>query len=661
MDTPRRTRSTRRSTRNTVLGKRSLPRDESPSSAVCDAAPLTPQPTPDAKRAKTSPTVVISDGHNNKENIPPLRGLQATPASPSLSRTRSLRRTVSTTVVTPSRRPAVRRFSTFGTSEFAALSIATPPPTPSTSTHTLESRARALLRVGTHNAGIVGREAEQAVVFHFADSFLEGDVATETDPVSTLYISGTPGTGKTALVDAVLHDIAKTRVLHLLKINCMALKTIDDLWSRLAEELRSVVGVRGRKPKACQDAVASALSSSQCKCIVVLDELDHISSPQALASLFSLANTQNDKLRLIGIANTHTLTSASSNAREYSGLGVQTLHFAPYSSDDLLSILKRRLSPILEAPDSEQQAKKFLPPSTLMLLSKKVAAQTGDVRAVFEVLRGAIDLAAASYPPHSSSPKTADVSPNKAPTVTPSHVLDALKAYAPASNLRNGPTPSTASELVTKVRNLGLQARLALLSFALAIKRLEAGLSISDVPSSPKKPRSPTKRSSPSFTFSCPSPVSRDCVESSSLYGYYATLISSTGNDVFSPVSRTEFVDLLGVLETNGLVSLNGSSASSTRANFMKATFKRSTSFTGANTKTSRETARWTEGTRLEEVLRGLGVDVANTDGSRGDSGDVMDEELLAIYARECSKMRRSTKANNAFSNSDVFDDAMED
>jgi cell division control protein 6 len=99
MESPRRTRSTR----STVLGKRGLPHDDSLSLSTCDAAPMTPEPTPIAKRAKTSPAAMVGDGHNNKENIPPLRALQLSPVSP--ARTRSLRRTAST-MMTPSPRPS---------------------------------------------------------------------------------------------------------------------------------------------------------------------------------------------------------------------------------------------------------------------------------------------------------------------------------------------------------------------------------------------------------------------------------------------------------------------------------------------------------------------------------------------------------------------------
>jgi cell division control protein 6 len=212
--------------------------------------------------------------------------------------------------------------------------------------------------------------------------------------------------------------------------------------------------------------------------VLVLDELDHIAASfQSLVSLLSLPQLASSSVRIIGIANTHTLTSSlsqfSTSMRTVSG--VKTLHFAPYTPTQLSEILRTRLGTI-------DEEKKFLPAPTLMLLTKKVAAMTGDVRALFEVLRGAIDLAVAS-----NAKKHADPMDSQPPVVMPPHVLAALKAYAPASTTATRSSAVTSnSESVVKVRNLGLQSQLVFLAVLLASKRLEASLSLS-LSSSPLK------------------------------------------------------------------------------------------------------------------------------------------------------------------------------
>lgn len=68
------------------------------------------------------------------------------------------------------------------------------------------------------------------------------------DEETTLYISGPPGTGKTALVNSILRDF--TSDSRVISINCMALNTVDELWDRIIEELadpKKVKGGRGKK------------------------------------------------------------------------------------------------------------------------------------------------------------------------------------------------------------------------------------------------------------------------------------------------------------------------------------------------------------------------------------------------------------------------------
>lgn len=182
-------------------------------------------------------------------------------------------------------------------------------------------------------------------------------------------------------------------------------------------------------------------------------------------------------------SNTHILTTSSTSAMLTPSKNVQTIHFAPYTPTQLQDILQSRLSP-LHSTELATEVKKFLPPPTLMLLTKKVAALTGDVRSLFEVLRGAIDLAVAP----STTRNSVDENPLNAPkaTVTPQHILAALKAYTPTApkasttnSIANTSPTTSNSETVTKIRNLGLQAQLVLFIILLGSKRLEVGLSLS--------------------------------------------------------------------------------------------------------------------------------------------------------------------------------------
>lgn len=65
------------------------------------------------------------------------------------------------------------------------------------------------------------------------------DSAMDADDVfTTLYISGSPGCGKTALVNSVLGQLnPEANGVKIIFINCMALNNLDALWDRMFEEL----------------------------------------------------------------------------------------------------------------------------------------------------------------------------------------------------------------------------------------------------------------------------------------------------------------------------------------------------------------------------------------------------------------------------------------
>lgn len=390
----------------------------------------------------------------------------------------------------------------------------------------------------------------------------------------------------------------------------------------------------------------------------MLDELDHaVSDAQSLLALFTFVRAFGERLRVIGIANTHTLTSSATTAALDSVQSVKTIHFAPYTPQQLQQIVTSRLAPLYDDTDCADHMKEFLPPPALTLLSKKVASQTGDVRATFEVLRGAIDLALAAV--HSDDPISAP-----SPVVTPAHILAALKAQ-PSTSV--GATPSGAgvsrprNEMVEKVRGLGLHQRLVLLALALARQRTDAGLALSNsvAPSSPVKgSRSPVKRTQSASAAASPSNGSIDAAH---LHAFYSSILVRGDSAVFTAVSRSDFADLLGLLETVGLVVLSTGRGNmpSTPSKSGRKAFARSSSFTTGSGKGNAQEVAFVADVRLDEVLRGLGIAAAGAEAEP--LADAREEEVRAIWERERARIAREVKASaRASATSDVFDGAME-
>ena len=346
---------------------------------------------------------------------------------------------------------------------------------------------------------------------------------------------------------------------------------------------------------------------------------------------------------------------------------VQTIHFAPYTPTQLQNILQSRLSP-LHSTELAVEVKQFLPPPTLMLLTKKVAALTGDVRNLFEVLRGAIDLAVAP----STTRNSVDENPLNSPkaTVTPQHILAALKAYSPAApkapttnSIANTSPTTSNSETVTKIRNLGLQAQLVLLIILLGSKRLEVGLSLStSCNTSPKKPTaSALKRNA-----SSPNPTLGAAIgiETGLLHTYYTTVLSRSDLGIFKPVSRSEFADLLGVLEGVGLVSFSSSlfaSESGSSPGKVKKAFGRSASFGSGMRKNGAGAVgvvRLVEGLWADEILRGLGASGVDASPALDDMPvDARKEEVRGIWEQEKSRLTKDLKslASSTASRSETF------
>ncbi|KLO11018.1 P-loop containing nucleoside triphosphate hydrolase protein [Schizopora paradoxa] len=681
----------------TVLGKRSggaLSRSPSVASlrSSSSSALLTPDTTPDAKKPRTSAGEVDEDPMANKENIPPLKDVvMATPVSRRLTRRATTTGDFVTPTSTRTARTPRRNASLISaipqtpSTSLSQLTLQTPPPTPPISLP-LHARARACLRSTSNASHIImsseGREKETELIRGFLVQDVDEEEDGDVKPI--LYISGSPGTGKTALVNTILSSL-ETSPGHNLKtifLNCMTFQNVDAVWNRLQEELLGSTQ-RGKrasssKQKSSRESVVDFFEKNRSfKCAFILDEMDHLTgiSPIALRPLFNLATRFPSSVRIMGIANTHTLTSSSSSLPfdDISSLNIETVHFKPYKPSELQAILMKRLESL-----PQDDLKKMLPPPVLMLLTKKVASQTGDVRVLFEVLRGAIELAA----PSSASASPSSESPIASVVVTPKHITDALKSYTPSAttsrttNGSSGSVVTTNSEIIAKIYGLSLQQRLALLVLLLATKRLTSGLplasSASSTPAASPTKRSPVKRTqssaSASFSSSCTDVVgdASSGVDINILFSFYSHLLQTA--DTFSVVSRSEFADLLAVLETTGLLNIQSTSSG-------RSSFKRSASFTGragmggAGGAATSQSARLHSDVREAEVARGMGLDLdgASASSSSGSGGEgianVMLEEVRAIWKRELTRIRKEKEAlaRKAMAEGvDLFEDAME-
>jgi origin recognition complex subunit 1 len=201
-----------------------------------------------------------------------------------------------------------------------------------------------------------------------------------------LYISGMPGTGKTATCRQVvrgLEELARQEELpefQFVEINALKLARPSDAYSVLYEEL---TGEQVSSAQACKklDTLFSRADSARDVCVVLLDELDYLvtSKQDVLYNFFDWPCRRNARLCVIGIANTMDLPERLT-LRVQSRLGDTRLQFQPYSKDDVKKIIRARLEGIEIFKDD-----------AIELCARKVSKVSGDIRKALAVCRRAAE------------------------------------------------------------------------------------------------------------------------------------------------------------------------------------------------------------------------------------------------------------------------------
>lgn len=220
---------------------------------------------------------------------------------------------------------------------------------------------------------ILGRTHEMQVIRQFLERHLRARSS------GSMYLSGAPGTGKTACLSSILQDCAKaSHKFSSIFVNCMTLKSSASIYDKILEGCgEATCGNR-------LEEIKRAMSAEGPSVVVVLDEVDQLDSRNqtVLYSLFELPRLKDSRLILFGIANALDLTDRAVPHLQAYGCRPELLHFAPYSQDEIASILKDRL---LECGPVVQ-------PLALQFCARKVAACTGDIRKALDVCRRAVEL-----------------------------------------------------------------------------------------------------------------------------------------------------------------------------------------------------------------------------------------------------------------------------
>ncbi|NWI34117.1 CDC6 protein, partial [Sula dactylatra] len=222
------------------------------------------------------------------------------------------------------------------------------------------------------------RERETGVIQQFLREHVCG-----RQPGS-LYVSGAPGTGKTACMSRVLLDckdeLARSKTIVL---NCMALSSPQGVFPATAQQL----GLPAATGREGVRRLEKHLTAPGPMVLLVLDELDQLESKgqDVLYTLFEWPRLPGSRLVLVGLANALDLMDRSL-ARLGARLagGPRLLHFPPYTREQLTAILQERLAQVAGDP--------ILDTPALQFCARKVSAVSGDARKALDVCRRAVEV-----------------------------------------------------------------------------------------------------------------------------------------------------------------------------------------------------------------------------------------------------------------------------
>ncbi|KAM3439059.1 hypothetical protein MY4824_002863 [Beauveria thailandica] len=315
--------------------------------------------------------------------------------------------------------------------------------------------ARSRLHVSAVPASLPCREGEFSLVY----SHLEAAITEGTG--NCIYISGTPGTGKTATVrevvsrleDAVVSDELDDFIF--VEINGMKITDPHQSYTLLWEALK---GQRASPTQALDllEREFSNPSPRRTPCVVLMDELDQLvtKNQAVMYNFFNWPTLRHSRLIVLAVANTMDLPERTLSNKISSRLGLTRVTFPGYTHDQLMKIIQSRLEGV---PGN------IVDPDAVQFASRKVAAVSGDARRALDICRRAVELAEADAPPDPSTPS------KKAPGGDTADL--ARRGRVTIATIKKAINEATSNPIQQHLRGLPLTSKLLMAAMLLCFRR----------------------------------------------------------------------------------------------------------------------------------------------------------------------------------------------
>ncbi|KAF0288769.1 Origin recognition complex subunit 1 [Amphibalanus amphitrite] len=244
-------------------------------------------------------------------------------------------------------------------------------------------RARSRLHVAAVPEALPCRENEFLDIYTFVEARLLDGTG------GCMYVSGVPGTGKTATMREVVRSLQEAvqtgdlPAFQFIEVNGMRLTEPQRAYCQILSELTGTKAVPEHAAQMLDKRFSQPAGRRQ-PLLLMVDELDLLwtRKQNVLYNLFDWPSRPHARLIVVAIANTMDLPERIMMNRVSSRLGLTRMTFQPYTFKQLQEIVSSRLSG-LDAFD----------PDAIQLVARKVAAVSGDARRALDICRRATELA----------------------------------------------------------------------------------------------------------------------------------------------------------------------------------------------------------------------------------------------------------------------------
>ncbi|KAI2601800.1 P-loop containing nucleoside triphosphate hydrolase protein [Hypoxylon sp. NC1633] len=325
--------------------------------------------------------------------------------------------------------------------------------------------ARAQLHVASVPTSLPCRESEFSLVY----SHLEAAITDGTG--ACIYISGTPGTGKTATVREViskLDEAVRSDELDdfiFVEINGMKITDPHQSYALLWEALR---GQRVSPSQALEllEREFNNPSPRRVPCVVLMDELDQLvtKNQSVMYNFFNWPGLRYSRLIVLAVANTMDLPERTLSNKISSRLGLTRITFPGYNHEQLMKIIQSRLEGV---PGN------IVDPDAVQFASRKVAAVSGDARRALDICRRAVELAEADVKTYEPDPTTPSKREKARPGVADG--IQSSRGKVTITTVKRAINEATTSPLQQFLRTLPYASKLILVS--VLVRNERTGLS----------------------------------------------------------------------------------------------------------------------------------------------------------------------------------------